>query len=418
MDIINRILTAIIMLVAVTCACADTVPRLVQRVDLEHPQARRIDLWYGETIDIECSFRNYGETLDLTGAAVTLHAVTNGMAGSSYQVAGEVAGAGKAVVRVVVDAWLPQDLESVDYTLAVELAQGGRVLRAFGTAYLNDSAYSSEYSPVPESVYTALYQTLTNTAATADSALSIASAAQATADSASATGALNSAAIAGVTQALATQRVDKVWSSSSNYMDGDGIMYEIGTVESYLCTEATFAGGSAYVGSRWYYAGNDMGHYLYTNSLADTANNYLMYGDAYDVWAIYVGAPGSGEDFASAVSSRYASPITLYGDSGLHEIRFARVTVETNVIDRVVTTNGSVIIIGSAADSSGSTTQLTARAGSETVTYPFVGQDDLAEIPRVPTNSVVGWLMFDAGSNMWLRVSVSNLSFTVEEVEL
>lgn len=35
---------------------------------------------------------------------------------------------------------------------------------------------------------------------------------------------------------------------------------------------------------------------------------------------------------------------------------------------------------------------------------------------RAPTNAVAGWLLYDAGSNVWLRVSVSNLSFTVWEV--
>lgn len=40
----------------------------------------------------------------------------------------------------------------------------------------------------------------------------------------------------------------------------------------------------------------------------------------------------------------------------------------------------------------------------------------VAAIPRVPTNAVTGWLMYDYGSNMWLRVSVSNWSFTVWEV--
>jgi hypothetical protein len=42
--------------------------------------------------------------------------------------------------------------------------------------------------------------------------------------------------------------------------------------------------------------------------------------------------------------------------------------------------------------------------------------DDIAAIPRVPTNAVSGWLLYDAGSNQWLRVTVSNYAFTVWEV--
>ncbi len=41
---------------------------------------------------------------------------------------------------------------------------------------------------------------------------------------------------------------------------------------------------------------------------------------------------------------------------------------------------------------------------------------DLSALPVVPTNAVSGWLLYDAGSNVWLQVSVSNLSFTVWEV--
>ncbi len=43
-------------------------------------------------------------------------------------------------------------------------------------------------------------------------------------------------------------------------------------------------------------------------------------------------------------------------------------------------------------------------------------KSDLSALPVVPTNAVSGWLLYDAGSNVWLQVSVSNLSFTVWEV--
>ena len=42
----------------------------------------------------------------------------------------------------------------------------------------------------------------------------------------------------------------------------------------------------------------------------------------------------------------------------------------------------------------------------------------IAEIPPVefPQNATTGWLIYDAGSNMWLNVTSSNLSFTAQEV--
>lgn len=43
-------------------------------------------------------------------------------------------------------------------------------------------------------------------------------------------------------------------------------------------------------------------------------------------------------------------------------------------------------------------------------------QSDLAG-KVLPTNALPGWLLFDTGSNKWYQVSVSNLSFTVQEVQ-
>jgi len=37
-------------------------------------------------------------------------------------------------------------------------------------------------------------------------------------------------------------------------------------------------------------------------------------------------------------------------------------------------------------------------------------------IPRIPTNAISGWLLYDSGSNRWLRVSVSNYSYYISEV--
>lgn len=41
---------------------------------------------------------------------------------------------------------------------------------------------------------------------------------------------------------------------------------------------------------------------------------------------------------------------------------------------------------------------------------------DIAAIHSAPTNAITGWLLFDPGSNVWLTVTVSNLSFKVWEV--
>jgi hypothetical protein len=65
----------------------------------------------------------------------------------------------------------------------------------------------------------------------------------------------------------------------------------------------------------------------------------------------------------------------------------------------------------------GLTDALASKASVETVaalpTYPAVTNIARATIP---TNAVQGWLLYDSGSNQWLRVSVSNYAFYVYEV--
>jgi hypothetical protein len=42
--------------------------------------------------------------------------------------------------------------------------------------------------------------------------------------------------------------------------------------------------------------------------------------------------------------------------------------------------------------------------------------NQVVNLPRVPTNAVTGWLLYDSGSNKWLRVTVSNYSYYISEV--
>lgn len=144
-------------------ARADLVPRIAWQVDLEDPRTKKIELLYGETVNLQCMFRNYFSPLDISGAAVTLHARTNGMAASeSFQVTGSSQPGGIATVRVNVDAWLPQGLETVDYTLAVVQTNSINVLRAYGSIYLRGSTAASVSAPVPVSVFEQLNTALSN----------------------------------------------------------------------------------------------------------------------------------------------------------------------------------------------------------------------------------------------------------------
>lgn len=128
------------------------VPRVTWAVETEDPRPVRRDLRYGETVDWEVRLRNYGAAMDLTGAAVTLHARTNGMAaGTSFQVAGEARAGGTAWVRVRVAEWLPYGFESGEYTLAVVQTNSARVLRVSGAVVVDRTAAEPEADPVPVS---------------------------------------------------------------------------------------------------------------------------------------------------------------------------------------------------------------------------------------------------------------------------
>ena len=168
-----RFLTMIFCAFLTANLWAQTVPRQAWTVDTEDLRMRNLSMIYGETLDLECTFRNYFSALDIEGASVTLHARTNGMdAGESYQVTGYSEAGGKAVVRVDVDAWLPQGLDSVDYTLAVVRAGTTRILRAFGTVYLRGSSAANNHVPMPMSVYAVLESELTNHIAWAEAEIS------------------------------------------------------------------------------------------------------------------------------------------------------------------------------------------------------------------------------------------------------
>lgn len=47
---------------------------------------------------------------------------------------------------------------------------------------------------------------------------------------------------------------------------------------------------------------------------------------------------------------------------------------------------------------------------------PWLTVAAVSGLTQAPTNAVSGWMVYDSGSNIWLKVTASNLSFTVWEV--
>ena len=148
----RQLATLSLHLLAASALAGPQAPRIVWTVETSAPAERRLDLRYGETVALECRFLNYQTPLDITGAAVTLHARTNGMAeGYSYQLAGVAASNGLATVTLPVDAWLPRGLTSAIYALEAVQTNGVRILRATGTVALAGTASASSADPMPVS---------------------------------------------------------------------------------------------------------------------------------------------------------------------------------------------------------------------------------------------------------------------------
>lgn len=215
----------------------------------------------------------------------------------------------------------------------------------------------------------------------------------------------------------ATNRTDKLWSGSTNYMDGDGVMWKIET--TYLCYSSSV---SDLVDSRWTYDHgatypwlND--YYYKTSDLEDYQLKKILFNP--DISIIYLTCLGQGNYISmSGIFTSENSGFEVTDEDGGYAY-FSYVPV-TNAINRSVTTNGTVIIIGQSADDSGTVTQQVAKAGSETVTMDFLGRAEvdakIDAIPTIPTNFVSGINLYDAGSNIVTTLIMSNGILSVWEV--
>ena len=222
-----------------------------------------------------------------------------------------------------------------------------------------------------------------------------------------------------------TARVDKVWGRTANYMDGDGVFhqnipdYQI----SFSITEEETVGKIF----TWAYSTNqfDISGETVIGLLDRWEGSESLYAIEYisasNAWFLNSGEgieDSSGLKHWIMDGERFAPVVTASHD-GMVYITYDRIN-DDKVIGKTVNTNGTVIIIGQTSDDAGTITQQVARAGSAVITNSFFGRAEaeaaINAIPLPPTNSVVGWLIYDTGSNMWLNVSSSNFSFTVHEV--
>jgi len=149
---------------------ADITPKLSWVVDTSRPLSRHLPLIYGETIDVEVCYQSSGRPMDVTGAAVIMHARTNNMdLALSYQTTGSVGRVGKpndatngwVYVRVPVAGFLPYGQSEFTYTIDTA-RDGQRLLRAYGTIGVAASSVAEAVAAQPQSVYADLAASLTN----------------------------------------------------------------------------------------------------------------------------------------------------------------------------------------------------------------------------------------------------------------
>ena len=102
----------------------------------------------------------------------------------------------------------------------------------------------------------------------------------------------------------------------------------------------------------------------------------------------------------------------------IHDFDFATLKSGLNLALANVTNEAAIRAAADTALLSSNTLARAAITNEATIRALFdtALSNQVVNLPRVPTNAVTGWLLYDAGSNKWLRVSVSNYSYYISEV--
>lgn len=142
-------------------ALCGVVPRYVWQVETSDPVERHWPMTYGGSYELRCQHLDHRAPMDLTGAAVVLHARTNGMeSGVSWQATGSVmSAAGYVSVTVTPDTLLPTGLTSVAYVIAVTLRETN-LLAAAGNIRLTGTGAGLNSAPLPSRVSAELWSAL------------------------------------------------------------------------------------------------------------------------------------------------------------------------------------------------------------------------------------------------------------------
>lgn len=226
--------------------------------------------------------------------------------------------------------------------------------------------------------------------------------------------------IADVQSVVYTNKPTKLWGNAIKYVDGDLVKWKIITYPqgAYVVTGATVR--TKLISSVWAYNADQsysvpmMSVSTYTNSLYNSL--------------VFQSEGGWEFDTNYRCSSFVFDDVPLVNTTNAADVIYMhRISSVTNVIDKAVGTNGTVIIIGYLRSDSGTVTGEISRSGSVISTNYFINPEGyytqsevnsmIDEIPRVPTNAYSGLLFHDLGTNVWMQLAPSNLDWEVWEVE-
>lgn len=369
------------------------------------PVKQTIPVFQGETHILAPVMQAYGSTITNLSSAV-LYWQTNGMDAAWWSKPASVTdGQISAIFHPT------NDVGAAAYTFFIGSSAGaGTSYRAYGTLKMQSSPGFNPSTAIEPGYYPTLATEITpyvlalipsydqpGSAATVSNALTAAIASSVAPLASTASVAAVASSIAAVQAYASTNRTDKMWSSPTTYTDAAGVQWEIGsaTLNAYKCVQDS---GSVHLGDIL----NDI-YYPYEITVGTitglpmiTVSNILYTGvnTAYDLQ----------HSFYSENAPDYGFPLTAWTFRGITgdvwemgELYFDDPYNHTvNEFDPYVYTFKT-------------TNQVAVYATEDYV------DTEIAKIPLPPSNVSSGWLLWDAGSNVYWVVTVSNLSFTISE---
>ena len=432
------------------------------RAETTDPKPADFPVFQGEYITLQPTLYLYGVALSLpTNATAALYYQTNGMGAAWWTFPASITTAGVATVN-----WVPtNDVGASSYTWFLSVtSSSATTYRAYGRLrMLSSPGYSPTAAPPPQyqwispaellAVSNALAAAVQIAAGTASSALVAASNAQSTADAAAtptmvgATSALDRAYAASVaaqarTNALADlaaaaallsvadarRLVESNTNSWISVQNGTGVLHTASSASTLTITRPSADYYGPADGTVFYLSDTNAPR-VWTNGLfaiqeADVdefgTNGWVMYDPPPALWGPWDMAEGSSTTL----------PVRVYnGDNGSIEISASvqyPLATETGTVIRISAHNAdplshpdrptfdSVTNIASAAAGSTNAAHLAATNPHPQYATPS-GVSNIVSAYSIPTNVVLGWRVWDSGSNRFWTVVATNLRFYVLE---